>query len=287
MFEIIGVDGGNDRVKIFGERGPIKFISSIGEYRDRKLEQTFGDEDMEFEYNGRKGFAGTLARYESEFCGNIMGDTKAHEDLLIRVLLGIHRYSENNKFKIVVGQTIGRHTETEKDKIKGMLNGKHTITVNDITKTIEILDTQVAAEGGAAFWSSPQIGVVRILDFGSGTVNAATLNNAKYIDKDSFTLTVGMNTTVSKDMDALARYVATECLKKWSADDNIFLVGGAANTMLIPLSNYFFNTKILYPGSLIDPSVKRYHPIYANAIGFYNIGRRIYGGKDESKRCGV
>jgi plasmid segregation protein ParM len=36
---------------------------------------------MYFEYQGETGFAGSLALYESEFGGSIMGDTKATETL--------------------------------------------------------------------------------------------------------------------------------------------------------------------------------------------------------------
>jgi plasmid segregation protein ParM len=283
MHETLGVDGGNSEVKLFGRKGSMKFLSILGEFRERKLEQRFGEDDMIFEYGDRKGFAGTLAKHECEYGGSMPGDSKAHEDLLIRVLLALHRYSNNAEFKIVVGQPIGQHTKNEKQKIKDMLLGEHVITVNDIEKTINIIEVQVAAEGGAAFWSNPKDGLVRILDIGSATVNAATLDNARYIDKDSFSLKIGMNTTVSKDSDALARYIATNCLKKWDPDDNVYLVGGAAYKMFEPLSNYFFNLDVLKPKMEFNNTTKEYEPIFANAVGFYKIGRRLYDGEGKNQ----
>jgi plasmid segregation protein ParM len=52
-----------------------------------------------------------------------MGDTKAHKDTLLRVLIGIHRYStlyqiDETEFDIVVGQPISKHTFDEKTNSK-------------------------------------------------------------------------------------------------------------------------------------------------------------------------
>jgi plasmid segregation protein ParM len=65
----LGIDAGNYKVKICGERGLMDFISSIGEAREIKLHQNHGQDDMVFEYEGDTGFAGSLALYESEFSG--------------------------------------------------------------------------------------------------------------------------------------------------------------------------------------------------------------------------
>jgi plasmid segregation protein ParM len=83
----LGIDAGNYKVKIAGERGVIDFISAIGEARQINLQQIHGQDDMYFQYEGETGFAGSLALYESEFGGSLMGETKAHTDTKLRVLI--------------------------------------------------------------------------------------------------------------------------------------------------------------------------------------------------------
>jgi plasmid segregation protein ParM len=273
----LGVDAGNFKIKIAGEHGLMDFISSIGEARELNLQQVHGNEDIVFGYKGEVGFAGTLAMYESEFGGSIMGDTKAHKDTLIRILIGIHRYIStygitDKEFDIVIGQPISKHNINEKTRIKDMVRGWHTIIVNGIEKSFHIRNVECAAEGISCFWSNPQLGLVRILDIGSGTVNYSTINNQHYIDKDSGTLPFGVNTNKSNNIQALSRGIATHTLKKWNSQDNVFIVGGVAEIIIPYIKEYFPNAKILHPlyrQQLVNP-------IYANAIAFYIIAVNVY-----------
>ncbi|MNF61160.1 hypothetical protein D3C84_427960 [compost metagenome] len=274
---ILGFDAGNSEVKIAGKLGLMKFLSDIGEGRSINLDQVHGEDDMVFEYEGRWGFAGSLAKYESEFSGAIMGDTKAHEDTKLRVLLGIHRYLtlhdvEDFNFQIVVGQPISKHNTTEKEKIKKLLQGRHIITVNGIKKKININNVSVVAEGASSFWASPKEGLTRIIDLGSGTTNYASILDGRFIDKDSGTLTFGMNTNKSNDIQALVRGIATETIKKWNREDNVYLVGGAAKLIEQHVHQYYPNTQLLNPIF----NRKTCDNIFANAIAFYNIGVSIY-----------
>ncbi|PLR99630.1 ParM/StbA family protein [Bacillus sp. T33-2] len=273
----LGIDAGNHRVKICGDYGLMEFISAIGESREINLQQIHGHDDMIFEYQGERGFAGSLALYESEFGGSIMGDTKAHTDTLLRVLIGIHRYITVNKvdetvFDIVIGQPISRHSNEEKNKMKKIIKGKHTISINGIEKTFIINKVEVAAEGVSAFWSNQQPGMVRILDVGSGTVNFSTVYEGKYIDKDSSTLPFGVNTNKTNSLQSLARGIATHTLKKWKSDDKTFVAGGIAEGILPYLKNYFSNIEVLYP----IYKEEYVNPIFANAIAFYIVAVNIY-----------
>jgi len=210
---ILGVDAGNSNIKVSGERGEVILPSALGEYRERKLEQKFSDDDIIYEFNNKKGFAGTLALHESQLLASRMGDSKAHEELIIRVLLGINKYcSENRDFKIVVGQPIAKHVQKEKEKIKSLLSGEHDITINNKKRIINIRNVEVASEAGAAFWSNPRQGKVRVIDIGSGTVNAATLIDGRYIDKESFTIKDGLETVLTDDDEAFARKIALQKL---------------------------------------------------------------------------
>lgn len=274
----LGLDAGNHRVKIAGEHGLMEFISTIGESREINLQQHHGHDDMYFEYQGEKGFAGSLALYESEFGGSLMGETKAHKDTLLRVLIGIHRYTtlyhiDETEFDIVLGQPISKHNHVEKNKIKEMIKGHHTIKVNDIEKTFNINRCEVAAEGASAFFSNPKNGLVRILDIGSGTVNYSTIFENRFIDKESDTLPFGVDTNKSNSLQALSRGIATHTLKKWNPTDKTFVVGGIAEKILPHLKGYFSNIEVLYPiynNQLVNP-------IFANAIAFYIVAVNIYG----------
>lgn len=277
---LVGVDAGNNNVKIFGPYGEKIFPSELGEYRERRLKQTFSDNDIIYEYNGKKGFAGTLAQFESQFTASRMGESKAHEEMLIRVLLGLHKYSTKDSYSIVVGQPISRHTENEKRKMKSILEGRHEITVNGARRNILIERAEIAAEGGAAFWSFPTKGLVRVLDIGSGTVNGATLNDGRYIDRDSFTIRDGLETLITNDLEQFIRKICLHALKYWDIDDAVLVCGGGAKKCIDLMYEYFSNVNIIYPkvetfSKNGGVGFKQLEPIFANAVGFYNIAKKV------------
>jgi len=59
---ITAIDAGNHETKYCSQYGVGKFPSELGEYRERRLEQKFGEHDMVFEYQGKKGIAGAMPR---------------------------------------------------------------------------------------------------------------------------------------------------------------------------------------------------------------------------------
>lgn len=274
---LMGIDAGNHEVKVKTEAGVWKFLSDLGESRELKISQPHGEDDMVFEYDGRRGFAGSLARYESEFVGSMMGLSKAHEDAKLRVLLAVHRHAGDARLvRIVVGQPIKMHIDEEKGRIKRMLEGHHNMKVNGVEKRFQIERVEVAAEGGASFWANPIMGKHRFVDAGSGTVNCATILNKRYIDRESDTLPFGVNTNKTNDTASLARAIATECSKKWQTGDSVYLVGGSAEALEEPFKRYFPNAKAMSPMTFVDGVLRPVHPVYTNAIGFYEIGRRLF-----------
>lgn len=272
MSEIVGIDGGNNEVKVVGEKNTFKFYSNIGEYRELRLESTFVDK-MVFDYKGRKWFGGDLARRESEWLGSMSGDSKAHEELLIRVLLALHRYSDETSFRIVVGQPISKHLPRYKDAIKSLLIGTHEFTLNDVTKQITVEQCAVVAEGAGAFWSNPKRGLIRIIDVGSATVNCVSIQDGEYIDKDSFTIKGGVDSE-SSDLFSIARSVSMKALKKWARKDNVYVAGGCAEQMIEPFQYHFTNVRVLNPQIKTEGGISQLHPVFANAMGFYNVGRK-------------
>ena len=281
---ILGIDAGNHMAKVMGPFGTDKFRTNICDWFERDVEETFGSDDMEFEINGRKGFAGTIALYEDEFGnGATYGDTKAHEDTKIRVLLAINRYLNNycpniGHVSIVVGQPIKKHKDSEKNKIKDMLFGQHTIKVNGKTRTFYINNVGVAPEGSAAFWSLPQDGLVRIIDVGSGTVNAATIIDNRHINTSSDTFNFGAETINNKnDYSNMARGIIRNTTKlKWNKSDKILICGGISEGITPHLIEHYPNAEILNPQVRSRNEVKILKPVFANAVGFYVIAKGAF-----------
>lgn len=281
---ILGIDAGNNGAKVAGPYGIDISKTAICGWFERDVEETFGDDDTEFEIDGRKGFAGSIAIHEDEFGGGSMfGDTKAHGDTKIRVLLAVNRYIKKycpreEILKIVVGQPISTHKESEKKKIKDMLLGGHEFTVNSERVSCYIEAVEVATEGGGAFWSRPEIGLVRMLDIGSGTINAITVKDKKIINNSSSTFNFGAETIRNKsDMDGMARGIIQNTTKlKWHKNDFVLVCGGIADRIAIQLQEHFKNIEVLNPQFQYQDGVTIAHPVYANAIGFYNIAKGTY-----------
>lgn len=257
---ILGIDAGNYHTKVVSDKRIFKFPSDIGEYRQLNLDVNHGEYDMVVEYHGQKYFAGTLAKYESEFGSTTYGDSKAHLDAKLRVLIAVYLACKDVlNVQIVTGQPIGKHRE--KTKIKRMLEGMHTLTINGLTKRFTIERVEVAPEGAAAYWTFKQGGKIRIIDVGSGTINCATILDGRYVDRESFTLPFGVNTT-QLGVEYLSKGILRTITSKWNDQSPIYVIGGSAEK-IAP----YLRAKLL---------PIKYHPLFANAIGFYEIGARLY-----------
>ena len=282
---ILGVDSGSFKAKVVGEYGVDTFKTNVCEWFVRDVEEKFGSDDMEFEVDGRKGFAGTIAEYEDDFDGggSMFGSTKNHSDNKIRVILAIFRYLEkyapNTKnVRIVTGQPIKMHNEAEKDGIIKMLEGEHDVTVNGKHRTIIIDEVKVSPEGSGAFWSNPKDVTDRayhVLDIGSGTVNAATVINKKFINNKSDTFNFGMETIKNKeDLQGVARGIIRSITGlKWKKDSDVMVCGGVASEILPHIQEHFTNATVIIPKVDDEPKLT---PVYANAAGFYEIARKVF-----------
>ena len=282
---ILGIDAGNFKAKVAGPFGVDSFKTNICGWFEIDQEDTFNkSEDMEYTIDGRKGYAGPIAGREDQFGdGTIYGETKAHDLTKIRALLAIHRYLEKysikeDAFNIVTGQPISNHKDEEKNKIINMLRGEHEFTVNGKKHKITIQDVKVSPEGTGAFWSDAKVGTVRIIDIGSGTVNAVSMVDKKHLHKASGTMDTGMETLKDKtDLETMARGIIQFTTKlKWKPNDTVLICGGAAEVLEKHLQRHYINAKTL------NPQLKREHdtlsvkPVYANAVGFYNLAKVVY-----------
>ena len=282
---ILGIDAGNHYGKTAGAFGVDMYRTAICDYFARDIVERHGDDDMEFELNGRRGYAGTIAANEDQFgVTSLYGDTKAHEDTLIRVLLAIYRYTTKyyldiERVSIVCSQPIISHTADEKAKLVALLRGTHDITVNGVSKRYIIEEVGITAEGSVAYLANPQLGELRIIDIGSGTTNCATIRDKRHINTSSGTFNFGMETLANNaSLAEVARGIirATTSLK-WRKNDVIYACGGVANDILPLLAAHYINARLLTPYLRTqDGNYSILAPIYANAVGNYEVARRTF-----------
>lgn len=268
---IATIDAGGDNTKYCDGKQLIKYPSAIGfNSLERNLVGSRRPYDFEWSYEGKTGFAGTLAVDESEYAESRRDDSKAHFDCQLRVLIALHQFGSGVEFNIVVGQPIDSHTDAEKKAIRHMLQKRHEVTVNGCKKTIIINRCEVAPEGAAAGLLAPGSGTVRIIDIGSGSVNFATLQDRSYNNKGSFTFTEGMQSKRNMDFESFARQIGTKATnRKWRKGDAVYLCGGGATDLLPYIKRDFFPY-----AQLIDKE-----PIFANVKAFYLLAEKIYGPK--------
>lgn len=281
---ILGVDAGNNKCKIAGIHGVDSYKTNICNWFERDVKEVFGSDDMEFEVNGRKGFAGSIAEYEDEFGnGTVYGDSKAHEDTKIRVLLGIHRYIQKyspgaTNICIVTGQPISNHKEEEKNKIIHMLVGPQDFKVNSQRQKFYIESVKVAPEGSGGFWSNPMNGSCYVIDCGSGTINMAAVSEKRHIHKSSDTMNVGMETIKNKnDLEGIARAIFQRATKlQWKKDAAVFVCGGIAEQITPHIQKYFINASTMQVQLKREFDLLSVKPVYANAVGFYNLAKKAF-----------
>lgn len=278
---ILGIDGGGYEVKVAGPFGAISFKSNLAPYFKPKVDEEHGDDDMVFEIDNRKGFAGTIAKNDNRLGGkNRLGITKAHQDAKIRILLGIYRYLktydlEPSTISIVVGQPYDGHNEADKQAIKDMLKGPHPIIVNDEAITIRIGEIGVAPEGTAAFWSGNQAYPNgKVMDFGSGTINLISFFELKVLASGSKTLDYGAETPDYSHEQITDAAINETISKGWQKDSNVLVCGGIAGKITKIVQQEYPKAEVLIPTLVLDDGNKQIlEPKFANAVGNYNIAK--------------
>lgn len=261
--EIVAGDFGRKNVKVVTAKKMFYFSSVVGEARERNLSSGNLKGDLEVEFEGENYYVGDLAERESDFYRSMMTKHKDHDDTRLLALTALHQ-ADVTEARLITGLPIASHNDANKKRLRQLLQGRWEITVNGERKTIVIRSVDVAVEGGAAFWSKPQDGIVRVIDGGSKTINYVTLNNRRYVDRESGTLDFGFETNKSSNDKQLVARIAGELGKKWDSDDLIWTAGGKANVIAQYLNPYFHNVEAM-PNAL-----------YANAMGFYKMGRVIH-----------
>ena len=140
-----------------------------------------------------------------------------------------------------------------------MVKGVHRITVNGTRKEIIIKDVVVGVEGGSAALSNPI--AKHLIDIGSGTINFATVKNGRFINSQSTTIPKGLE---NAELEGLAENIQNIVLDlDWK--DSIYVMGGGAHKVKLPYPVF----TPLFQG-------RAYGPEFANAIGYYKIGEKLW-----------
>lgn len=275
----VGLDLGRRNVKLYTGYEYIYFPAVVGEWRKLNLENRFGNKAFQGVFNDQPFFAGTLAERESEYARQMLIEDKATPDALLLALLALHQTGQT-EFDVVTGLPVTSHTKENKEKLINLLEGSHKIEVNNKVYHVNINRVRVAVEGGGAFWSNPQDGLVRILDGGSKTFNYITLKNKHYVDRDSGTLPFGLDTNQNNDFSQLSARLAGDLGKKWSQYDHVYTVGGKAIELAHHLKQYFPKIQPLQQNNrALDQNNEPVDlNLFANAIGYYMIGGAVVSG---------
>lgn len=266
--KIIGVDIGRSRCKFYTENNKWSFESCLGSYRTFNLEKSLGKDDSIVEYEDKKYFVGNIAAEESYDAAKNFLKTKALPDTKILALVGIHKLvDESENVRIVICHPIDNHKGRDKNKIKEMLVGEHTVKVNDVTKSFRIESVSVTPECACAKFAIedlPQI--AHCLDIGSATTNYATWIKNGWIDKLSGTIPYGFDNS-NLSMNDFARKVVMDLSKRVpTISGNVYVIGGLADSITPYLIQYVNSHKVL----AVEEG------LFTNAKACYKIGVELY-----------
>jgi len=279
--EILGIDVGRDQVKAIAQGKEIVVRSRVGEWRERKL--TSG-EDYEVEYDRKTYFVHDLA--DESYCAREMATgSKVHPESLVLFLTALSQVaaSQSVSCNIVTGVPINQHDPVNKEQFSRLLSGYHEVKVNDKKYEINVEQVLIVPEGAGAYWDAvlDENGglrdswlanrMVRVLDIGSRTVNYCTINNRRYVDRDSGTLNYGifeLHNMNSRPTDAqgeqFSRRIIGDLSKKWmnydEASDIVLLSGGGS----LLLERWL---KQQYPMARMAQD-----PVRANSRGYLKMG---------------
>lgn len=193
--QLVAVDSGRSGTKVVSEGVREWFPSVLGEYRELRLERKMKRTDMVVEYGEQRYYVGDVARDESVSGAQLMVTTKAHHDTKIFTLAALHRVVPSGAAVfLVTGEPIANHTAGEKLRMKQLLLGGHRVIVNGEAKTFDIVRVEVAAEGATAGWALRRSRRYHLVDAGSRTVNFATMEGGRWIDRLSGSLDFGLET---------------------------------------------------------------------------------------------
>jgi len=285
--QIVGIDVGRNKVKAVSRDKKIAYTSRVGEWRPRKL--TNGG-DYEIEINGKGYFIADLAA-ESYFMREMATESKIHEETKVLFIAALVLVADpEEQCMIITGLPISQHTAGEKERLSKLLQGTYYVTLGGVEKYFHIDEIGIVPEGGGAYWDAVldreghvnnvplTEGTVRVIDIGSRTINYCTINNRKYIDRDSGTLNYGILELQNMGdkpephyCEGFTRRVLADLSKKWfnhnPGEDIVLFTGGGSILLKQWLKLHFENV------------IFAEDPVFANALGYYKMGAAKWAAK--------
>ncbi len=275
MIRIVGADIGRDGVKAFtAERSRVSFKSRVGEWREMRLRDKG---NYRVEIDGERFFVDELAS-ESFFVREMACASKIHQETKVLFLTALGLFGAGC-YRVITGLPVNYHTPEEKGRFLELMAGRYEVCVNGARNDISIEDVAIVPEGGGAYWDvildhAAEIKdcwlaskKVRVIDIGSRTINYLTIDQKKYIDRDSGTLGYGMmelHNSGSGDHELFTRRIYADLSKLWldyePERDVVLFAGGGT----IPLDGYL---QKCFPFCRIVNE-----PVFANARGYYKMG---------------
>ncbi len=285
--QFVGIDVGRDRVKAVTAGRAMSFKSKVGEWRERRLTS---DGDYEVDVDGQKFFVADLAE-ESYFRREMVTESKVHQETQILFLTGLALVATpGERTMITTGLPVTQHTPDGKEALTGLLQGLHTMSVNGQRGTFVIERLGIVPEAGGAYWDAV-LGPdgrpnntwlasqrVRVVDIGSRTVNYCTVDQRRYLDRDSGTLPYGVLELYNAETELgdiaceqFARRIVADINKRWleyqPRRDAVLLTGGGALLLEKWLRPHF---------PLMQMADK---PVFGNARGYWKMGVARWGAR--------
>ncbi len=240
------------------------FPATLYTYEIMNLENKPRRYDFTIRYKGENYIGGTLAKDEGIGAGFFNSDvSKAHTETLINLLLALSLTGEK-VFDLIISTPISKHTEEEKKRLKDMIIGTHSIRINSEDYACLIRNLEVAPGGASAIFSYGREGLIRGLDFGSTTVNYFSVDNKRFINKDSGTFNFGGKSYENMNIALKTKEVLANLKNKWGKEDSVMVLGGWGKEAYPVI-------KEEYPNAFMVSN-----PITATVEGLYQLGRMKY-----------
>lgn len=275
---LVAVDAGRSYVKtVFqSQRGVnqnLLFPSWMTKYYKTDWDVLTSDNDFVIEYKGEKNYIGEVVEFVADGdSGRRMNEDKGNKNTLLFILTALYRIGANQyePIDLVTGVPLDRFND-DKDKVKELLEGSHQVTMHSKhgsdTRIIPIRRCAVTVEGGGAFYDEPTEEETHVIDLGSRTVNCLTFRRKRFHAPSSLTLPWGWDTLKeeNRDYQRVAEILYGELSAKWHKDASVIVVGGQAEELTPAIKEYFPYARTVE------------NPQFANARGYYKIGRVMFG----------
>ena len=215
-------------------------------------------------------------------------------------------HSKAERINLVVALPLNLYLNREyRERYKAKLLGEHKGIVDNTSKSVNVIDCTVYAEGAAAYLNYKDKfndSVVGVLDFGGNTINCMVFDNGKLIKDTISTLDLGMIKLERAIIDEIntqkllnvQEYELSEILKdkeyqdiidrvinhhvsevrqrliekKWNVDRMTIFATGGGSDQLGKYIKYYFKKSVISETGLYD-----------NVLGLAAAGAALYGGE--------